>query len=151
IVFVTHSMGGLLVKQLIRHGLDLGDVRWKAIADHTRGVCFIATPHSGADLANYIKFLASFLGTVAVQHLNANDSRLLDLNQWYRQHAFARFQTEVYCEKQVTGWKGVGVIVVDDRSADPGIPGVVPIPLDEDHLSICKPASKDALLYKRSL
>ena len=27
--------------------------------------------------------------------------------------------------------------------ADPGIPGVVPIPLDEDHFSICKPASRE--------
>ena len=126
-----------------------GDARWKAIADQTKGVCFIATPHSGADLANYIKFLASFLATVAVSDLKANDSRLIELNQWYRNHAFTRFKTEVYCEKKVTGWKGLGVIVVDAQSADPGIPGVVPIPLDEDHLSICKPGSPDSLLYKR--
>jgi pimeloyl-ACP methyl ester carboxylesterase len=149
IVFITHSMGGLLVKQMIRHGLDLGDPRWKAIADQTKGVCFIATPHSGADLANYIKFLATFLATVAVSDLKANDSRLMELNQWYRNHAFTRFKSEVYCEKKVTGWKGLGVIVVDDRSADPGLPGVVPIPLDEDHLSICKPDSRESLLYKR--
>src|SRR5262249_35708976 len=66
-------------------------------------------------------------------------------------HAFANYRTEVYCEKKVTGWKGLGVIVVDDRSADPGIPGVVPIPLDEDHLSICKPTSRQSLLYRRVL
>jgi hypothetical protein len=149
ILFITHSMGGLLVKQMIRHGIDLGDVRWKAIADRTKGVCFIATPHSGADLANYIKFLTTFLATVAVSDLKANDSRLMELNQWYRHHAFTRFKTEVYCERKVTGWKGLGVIVVDERSADPGLPGVVPVPLDEDHLSICKPASRENLLYKR--
>jgi hypothetical protein len=149
IVFITHSMGGLVVKQMIRHGLDLGDARWEAIARRTKGVCFIATPHSGADLANFIKFLASFLTTVAVEDLRANDSRLRELNEWYRFHAFNNFRTEVYCEKEKTGWKGLGVIVVDDRSADPGIPGVVPIPLDEDHLSICKPESREKLLYKR--
>jgi pimeloyl-ACP methyl ester carboxylesterase len=149
IVFITHSMGGLLVKQMIQHGLTLGDPRWRAITDQTRGVCFIATPHSGADLANYVKFLAKFLATIAVEDLKANDPQLRGLNEWYRNHAFTRFKTEVYCEKKVTGWKGLGVIVVDDRSADPGLPGVSPVPLDEDHLSICKPASRESLLYKR--
>ena len=149
IIFIAHSMGGLLVKQMIRNGIDMGDPRWKAIADQTKGVCFIATPHTGADLANYIKFLASFLVTVAIEDLKANDPHLRNLNQWYRNHAFTRFKTEAYCEKRATGWKGLGVIVVDDRSADPGLPGVVLIPLDEDHLSICKPSSRESLLYKR--
>src|SRR5690606_35743442 len=49
VVFITHSMGGLLVKQMIQNGLTLGDRRWKAITDQTKGICFIATPHTGAD------------------------------------------------------------------------------------------------------
>jgi hypothetical protein len=149
IVFITHSLGGLLVKQMIRHGLSYGDPRWQAIADQTRGVCFIATPHSGSDIANFVKFLTRFLSTVAVTDLKANDPRLLELNKWYRNHAFQNFKTEAYCETRVTGWQGLGVIVVDQSSADPGIPGVVPIPLEDDHLSICKPASRESLLYKR--
>ena len=148
VVFVAHSMGGLLVKQMIRHGLDLGNARWKAIADHTKGVCFIATPHSGSDLANYVKFLARFLATNAVEDLKANDPHLLELNEWYRHHAFKRFTTEVYCETRVTGWNKLGVVVVDRGSADPGIPGVVPNPLEEDHLSICKPVSRESELYE---
>jgi hypothetical protein len=39
------------------------------------------------------------------------------------------------------------VLVVDDASADPGIVGVTPIPLDEDHITICKPTSRSALQY----
>jgi pimeloyl-ACP methyl ester carboxylesterase len=148
VVFIGHSMGGLLIKRMIRHGLDLGNARWKAIADQTKGICFIATPHSGSDLANYVKFLARFLATNAVEDLKANDPRLLELNEWYRHHAFTRFTTEVYCETRVTGWNKLGVVVVDRGSADPGIPGVVPIPLEEDHLSICKPVSRESLLYE---
>jgi triacylglycerol esterase/lipase EstA (alpha/beta hydrolase family) len=149
VVFITHSMGGLLVKQMIQNGLTLGDTRWEAITNRTKGVCFIATPHTGADLASYMKFLSSLLTTVAVKDLEANAPQLRSLNEWYKNHAYTRFTTEAYCEKRVTGWKGLGVIVVDDRSADPNIPGVSPIPLDEDHLSICRPASRDSLLYKR--
>jgi hypothetical protein len=149
IVFITHSLGGLLVKQMIQNGMNLGVPRWEAITAQTRGVCFIATPHTGAELASFMKFLSRFLTTVAAKDLEANDPHLRSLNEWYRNHAYTRFKTEAYCEKKVTGWKGLGVIVVDDRSADPGIPGVSPIPLDDDHLSICRPISRESLLYKR--
>jgi hypothetical protein len=149
IVFVTHSMGGLLVKQMIRNAISEGDPRWEAIAAQTMGICFIATPHSGANLANYVKFLAHFLATVSVDDLKRNEPSLRQLNNWYRNHAFERFKHEVFCEKKLTGWHGLGVIVVDEESANPGIPRVPLIPLDDDHLSICKPASQGAMLYKR--
>jgi hypothetical protein len=41
------------------------------------------------------------------------------------------------------------MLVVDATTADPGIPGVRPIPVDEDHVTICKPASKDTRIYRQ--
>ena len=41
-----------------------------------------------------------------------------------------------------------GVMVVEAMSADPGIPGVRPIPIDADHIGICKPASRETTLYR---
>src|SRR4051794_40364613 len=84
VVFVTHSMGGLLVKEMIRNAISEGVPRWEAIAAQTRGVCFIATPHSGANLANYVKFLTHFLATVSVEDLRRNEPNLRQLNNWYR-------------------------------------------------------------------
>ncbi|NEP33398.1 MULTISPECIES: alpha/beta fold hydrolase [unclassified Moorena] len=46
IIFVTHSMGGLLVKQMLRSARDFG--KWEAIASGTRGIVFLSTPHSGS-------------------------------------------------------------------------------------------------------
>ena len=146
LVFVAHSLGGLLVKQLLRHGRDYGDPGWRRVADQTKGVVFLSTPHSGSDIANWVKHLGLVLrNTVSVQELEANDPRLRELNTWFRNNLQAMgVRARVYCEKVPLH----GFIVVDDRSADPGLPGVVPIPLDEDHLSICKPASRESLLYK---
>ena len=44
-------MGGILVKQLRRHATSFGVDRWESIATRTAGVAFVATPHSGADIA----------------------------------------------------------------------------------------------------
>jgi pimeloyl-ACP methyl ester carboxylesterase len=146
--FVTHSMGGLLTKQLLRHGRDFGDPNWKRIADATRGVVFLSTPHSGSDIAGLVKHLGLVLrNTVSVDELRAHDPRLRELNTWFRNnHKELGVRVEVYCEKVATH----GFVVVNEMSADPGIAGVVPVPLDEDHISIAKPASRDTLLYKRT-
>jgi hypothetical protein len=39
-------------------------------------------------------------------------------------------------------------MVVEAMSADPGIPGVRPLPVDTDHVAICKPANRDTTLYR---
>ena len=49
--FVCHSMGGLVVKLMLRSSASYGDPYVAPIAKATRGIVFIATPHQGADLA----------------------------------------------------------------------------------------------------
>jgi len=146
IMFVCHSLGGLLVKQLLRHAGDFGNPAWKAIATQTKAIVFLSTPHSGADLASWIKYISGLLRTtVSVEELEAHHPRLRELNTWYRgQVASLGIKTVVYCEKRPVA----GILVVNETTADPGITGVVPIPVDEDHVSICKPASKDSLIYR---
>lgn len=147
LVFITHSMGGLLVKQMLRHALDFGTPEWKAIAEQTKGIVFLSTPHSGSDIASWIQYIGKVLHTsVSVEELQANHSRLRELNLLYRNHEQLRqVGMQVYCEKQTTS----GFLVVDETSADPGIPGVVPIPVDCDHISICRPESRQSFVYRR--
>jgi len=83
LIFITHSMGGLLVKQMLRSARDF--VTWTAIASQTRGIVFLSTPHSGADLANWIQHIGSILQTtVSVEELEAHHPRLRELNLLYR-------------------------------------------------------------------
>ncbi|MDS4032044.1 MAG: hypothetical protein RKO66_18525 [Candidatus Contendobacter sp.] len=147
IVFVCHSLGGLLVKQMLRHAGDFGNPAWKTIATHTKALVFLSTPHSGADLASWVQYVGTLLRTtVSVGELEAHHPRLRELNLWYRNHvADFDLATVVYCEKRPVA----GILVVNETTADPGIVGVIPIPVDEDHVSICKPASKGSQIYRR--
>jgi pimeloyl-ACP methyl ester carboxylesterase len=145
IIFITHSLGGLLVKQMLRKGRDLG--KWSAIASHTKGIVFLSTPHSGSDMASWINYIGGILQTsVSVEELKAHHSHLRDLNLFYRNdEQFSQIPMLIYCETRPTG----PVLVVNQTSADPGIKGIIPIPMDFDHISICKVADKKSQIYRQ--
>ncbi|NEP76829.1 MAG: hypothetical protein F6K39_00700 [Okeania sp. SIO3B3] len=149
--FITHSMGGLLVKQMLRHAIDFGIPEWKAILDQTKGIVFFSTPHSGSNIANLVKYMGwIFRTTVSIDELEAHHPRLRELTNVHRnQKKLSKIPIQVYCEKQKIYLGDVGVLVVDETSADPGIKGVIPIPLDEDHISICKLKNRESRTYVR--
>ncbi|WP_152603605.1 tetratricopeptide repeat protein [Amycolatopsis rifamycinica] len=49
--------------------------------------------------------------------------------------------------RSIGGPDGSGVPAMESASANPGLPHVQPIPVDADHLEICKPADRDSLVY----
>jgi hypothetical protein len=147
LAFICHSLGGLLIKQVLRNARDAKNPLWQAIIRQTQLLVFLSTPHSGANLASWIKYLSTLLRTtVSVEELEAHHPRLRELNDWYRDQVESLgIKTFVYYETRPTS----GILVVDATTANPGLPGVRPIPVDEDHISICKPASKHDRLYRR--
>jgi hypothetical protein len=146
IIFVTHSLGGLLVKQLLRTATEFNNPDWQNVARRVAGVVFLSTPHSGSSLATWMKYLSVVLrSNVAVRELQHHDPQLRDLNVWYRENVGRlALATQVFYEKQPLH----GFIVVDETSADPGIAGVIPMPIDADHASICKCRSRSDLVYR---
>ncbi len=149
IVFVCHSLGGLIVKQLL---LDLHQQKdrspeAKAFLSRVRQVVFMATPHTGAwhgTLLDRLRFLAwpSSIARVLV----ANDPTLRHINVSYRGLADERrgsLEHLVFYETQNT----VAGVIVDEASADPGLPGEPPVAIDADHISIVKPKDRSALQY----
>jgi len=147
LIFITHSMGGLLLKQMLHHAYDFGSQRWKAIVEQTQGIVYLSTPHSNVDFTNWMNYIGSLLGNaVNIEELESNHLQLRELNSLYRHHPhLSKIPIEVYCEQLHT----YGILIVSETSADPGISGVKPIPLDENHISISRPASKESLLYLR--
>jgi len=160
VIFITHSMGGLVAKQILSHAKSQGVRRWQKIVDQTKGIVFFSTPHAGADLANFADFARMVLRTnEQVNELKAHGSRLRELHGAFlslvnQQQIICRTyaeRQEVRAGAKVLGFKieiPKGILVVDPTSAEPNIPGERAIPLDEDHLSICKPVDQQAIAYK---
>jgi hypothetical protein len=140
IVFVCHSYGGLLVKQLLRSAIDAAP-EYGHIAKATKGIVFLGTPHAGSKLASYMNALGAILrSTDAISELKKNGAQLRDLNLWFRNN-FSKLEL-----KAVILYEGLatrGVKVVDDASSDPGIVGVTPIKVDADHIDLPKPFEAD--------
>jgi hypothetical protein len=156
LVFITHSMGGLAVKQLLRHAESYGVKRWESIAKNTIGIAFLSTPHSGANLANFATFVGRLLRTnPQLVDMEKHSSRLRELHAWFlawvnRQKPACRTWVERKSVRPtVFGVEmPAGLIVVDATSGEPLIPGEVAVPVDEDHINIAKIASKEAAIYK---
>ncbi|MGY6708700.1 MAG: ABC-three component system protein [Rhizobiaceae bacterium] len=145
IVFICHSLGGLLVKQLLRTARESTDEDWQRIGERCVGVIFIATPHNGSSLANLLKFFVQGFTSVHVKKLIADNAELVELNESFRAHCQrTSLAVAVYHEKHLTNR---ALLIVDERSADPGVNGAMPIPVDADHISICKPSDRKNLIY----
>ncbi len=134
LMFICHSLGGLVVKEILRASDD-EDAR-REIRDNTRAVLFLATPHMGSDLASRLssfRWRWVFGATVTLQDLRAHDAHLESLFNWYINNSKG-VQTASYYETR----KCRGVMVVKPAFARAGV-GPDPIPLGENHISIAKP------------
>jgi triacylglycerol esterase/lipase EstA (alpha/beta hydrolase family) len=144
VMFVTHSLGGLVVKQMIRKCCDSADVSFNDIARGVRGVAFLATPHQGAHLAKTFDTILHHTKSIAVQQLAYSNDTLVDLHEFFRTWATKNnVAIKPYYETQFT-W---GVHVVDKVTANPNVYGADPIAIQADHIGICKPASRTGLVF----
>jgi triacylglycerol esterase/lipase EstA (alpha/beta hydrolase family) len=133
IALVCHSLGGILVKGMLRASKECADEGWRAIAGQTRLAVFM-TPHKGASVASAVKLIIPRLAPTHVDLLSNDSGYLTSLNQSYRDLANgAGISTVAYYEKYKT--KEIGFVVSED-SADPGVGATRPVAVDADHISI---------------
>lgn len=144
IIFVGHSMGGLMIKQMFHYADRNSELQ--SIMGRVTKVSFLATPHrgsSGADLADRLRIIA--LPSVATASLLKNDPNLRELNEWYRSWVRNRDVDHLVlmenqpCKRLIT--------IVTPDSADPGL-NTEALLVDADHLSITKLANKQAQIYQ---
>jgi hypothetical protein len=145
IALVAHSLGGLLVKQMMRTASDGNDDGWSAVLQNVRLIAFIATPHTGASLAGLLHKFATSFSSTNVQMLSNSSGHLDELNEAYREITSRHpLRTLAYYEKQPY----LNAIWVDQQSANPGISGTSPFPLEFNHVTCCKPKDRDALVHR---
>lgn len=145
LVLITHSMGGLIAKAMLRSSSENPNRGPNDLLEQTCGVVFMATPHAGSNLAWWAKATAFFTRpTAAVRDMLPNDRDLRKLNKWYRDRAKEHgIRSYAFYETKDTK----GLPVVDAASADPAIEGLDVTPIDANHIDIAKPLDETAPQY----
>ena len=149
ITLICHSLGGLIIKQVMLSLKEQEDRRPEAsvLLNRIRQIVFIATPHTGARSATWLA-RASFLvwPTATARALVSNDPYLRKVNVSYRGLAGerrTRLSHRVYFET-LSIW--FGLRIVDEGSSDPGL-DENPVPIHADHITIAKPDKRKSDVY----
>jgi len=161
LVLVGHSMGGLIIKAVMLQGRSKGVAHIQELIERVVAVVFVATPHSGAGLASFARSLGRiFKVNAQVGNIALHDAVLAEINSQFRQlvvdkglpiHVFAEGKDVSIFAAMPIRFRIGGVRVVNETSADPALPGVVPIFLSEDHVSIAKPKSRQTQIHSSLL
>jgi hypothetical protein len=156
IIFLCHSMGGLLVKQALINAHN--NPKYTPIKAATSGLAFFATPHNGGDwklvslgtMASKIAMTAGFQKGDDVMEVLKSGSMFSDILEEHWRHQLLEYDI-------VSFWGGLDDVsfaihgvkyrafadfqkVVPRKSAHLGLPGSREnvVKLDADHRGVCK-------------
>ncbi|ORY56951.1 uncharacterized protein BCR38DRAFT_414263 [Pseudomassariella vexata] len=141
LIFVAHSMGGLIVKEAYMQGQN--DPEYESIIKAISAITFLATPHRGTNLANTLnRILQSTFVTNSKQYiseLTRSSFTLQKLNEQFR-HIAPRLDIISFYATQPTslGLKSARVMVLEKDSSVLGYPGETSKALNADHHGVCK-------------
>ncbi|KAL6236379.1 hypothetical protein BDW75DRAFT_239330 [Aspergillus navahoensis] len=151
IIFIAHSLGGIVVKEALVQA-KLGHT-YQSIRIATYGIAFFGTPHRGSHLAKLGEILGkavrAFLRTPNNTFINA-----LKENDLYANELSANFGQLLEDYKYINFYETLPLrslgIIVEKKSATLGLPDSreITVALLGDHESICRYASEDDDNYK---
>lgn len=153
IIWIGHSMGGLLIKSIIVQASHSDDPVIRRIASNTRGILFMGTPHRGSPVANLKNSTATFIWpSLEVQEMKEDAPLLLKLNEDFLDIIQnGQHPVEIVCLAEgkptiMTSLK-LPFLIVTLKSAKLGI-GEFYMTTD-DHLGLSKPLCRQSFLYQR--
>lgn len=157
LIFVAHSLGGLLVKRALIYSADSSGVRTKhlrSIFVSTYGILFLGTPHPGSSVAEWGSALERLCRAVLPRNLIDTQPQLVDalrkdnefLQDTDRQFLplMSWFHLYYFHEGRPTNLKGTPQYIVNETSASPMVPDVERAFIDTDHSHMCKFESDSA-------
>ncbi|KAH8692638.1 hypothetical protein BGW36DRAFT_302398 [Talaromyces proteolyticus] len=151
IIFVCHSLGGLVVKRcvIMCRSAENDRIRHlRSIYVSTFGILFLGTPHTGSDVAKWGLLLQKICSAVfpkrfldtspqLVEALKSNNETLQNINRLFND-AFSRFHIYFFHETKPLDMKGTREFIVDEASAAPDIEGAERMGIEADHSSMVK-------------
>ena len=138
IIFVVHSMGGLVVKKAYLLGQN--DENYQEIVRSISAIMFLGTPHRGTNLAELLnKVLSvSFQSPKSfINDLNRSSPALEELNEQFR-HVAPRLSIVSFYETLSTTVGPRKLMVLEKESSILGYPGEISRSLNANHHDLCK-------------
>ncbi|KAK0712187.1 Alpha/Beta hydrolase protein, partial [Apiosordaria backusii] len=140
ILFIAHSLGGLVLKQALCVAKDHSE--YGELFEMTRGITFMGTPHRGSGVASPALILASILRVaglrIAKQRLRSlqeHSKSLFNLSDQFRRITAGISILSFYETKPTPPLSG---LVVQPNSAILGLADEIILPLEANHRDICR-------------
>ncbi|KAI1377925.1 hypothetical protein F4677DRAFT_443844 [Hypoxylon crocopeplum] len=161
IIWVCHSLGGILVKRALLYSNDLRASQhedYRSIYVSTYGIVFLGTPHTGSDMATWGTTLQAMSDAVVprtffqsesvlLRTLKRDNETLQNINSHFLD-IYQRFKILMAHENHKTDLKGTKMLIVGANSASPQLPGVTYYAIEATHSGMCKFESRNAPGYR---
>ncbi|KAI3327016.1 hypothetical protein HD806DRAFT_380060 [Xylariaceae sp. AK1471] len=149
IIFVAHSMGGLVVKKA--YMLALQDPKYQDVSKCMMqgAMIFLGTPHRGSESAATLhRVLSATIGSKAfIQELMRNSDTLVAINEDFRHHVENLTLWSFHETEPTSLGPGKSSIIVDRSSAVLGYGKEASSHIDANHHTICKFETTDTPGY----
>jgi len=133
VYFISHSMGGLVVRGLLR--------RYRDFAKQVPAIMFLSTPTNGSAMARAAKALSGNPQLASMADRGRGDAYL---NVLQRDWLAAQFPIASHCAYETRDTFGERVVSEDSALS---LCNQAVLPFDGNHIEIAKPASRSARVY----
>jgi pimeloyl-ACP methyl ester carboxylesterase len=158
LIFVAHSLGGLVCKMAILRSRNNPEVHLRGIFESTKGIIFMGTPHKGAWMADWAKIPVHALGLVkstnkSLLDILQSDNQLLESLQvefsgMIREREKDGKSIEVTCFFEELPFGNIGKVVSKESAI---FDGRDPITVHASHSQMVRFASPEENGFKRLL
>ncbi|KAI0113911.1 hypothetical protein GGR51DRAFT_556409 [Nemania sp. FL0031] len=158
LVFVAHSLGGLVCKEAILISRNHPEPHLRAIFNFTTGIAFMGTPHRGSWMADWARIPASSIGLVkstneSLLHILRTEDQLLQSIQarfWemIREQREGGRRLEVTCFYEELPLPVAGTVVSRESAT---LDGYTSLSIHANHRNMVRFSSADDTGFKRLL
>ncbi|KXJ93659.1 hypothetical protein Micbo1qcDRAFT_172568 [Microdochium bolleyi] len=162
IIFVVHSLGGLLVKEMLRRSDASEENEIQDVVKSTNAVIFMGTPHRGspqlANLGETVRLLGSAILRVEsnskLLRALGTDSPELELSREAFITLWRKYDFRVKTFQEAFAWKGLHISVLGQKVV-PEISSTLDDPreraetISANHMEMCRFAAQSDLGYQK--